>query len=116
MTESAQSGMAGEYPPPRGPDRVRFHVGDRRIGGGEPGLAGDAVGADEGEVDDEAGEHVARPVVDGGQRTAAHPAAEQQNRGRAGGRQPGRGVQGSGDDGERSVGRERTGSLRSCKT
>jgi hypothetical protein len=70
---------AGEYPPAGGPDGVRLDVGDRRVGGGEAGLAGDAVGADEGQVDDEAGQHAAGPVVDRGQRAAAHPAAEQQH-------------------------------------
>ena len=88
---------------------LRLDVGDGRVGCGEAVFAGDAVGADERQVDDELGEHPRGPVVDGGERASADAAAEQQDGG--GGRvgEQGGGAERRGHHGQGAVGRQRLG-------
>src|SRR5690606_6091435 len=88
---------AREHHAPRGPDRLRLDLADRRVGRGQAVFAGDAVGADERQVDDEAGEHLRRPVVHGGEGAGADPPAEQQDGHGAGLGERARDRQGGGD-------------------
>ncbi|EGJ78281.1 putative DeoR family transcriptional regulator [Streptomyces sp. Tu6071] len=93
---------AREDAPPGGPYRLPLHLGDGRVRRGEAVLARDAVGADEREVEHEAGEHPGRPVLHRRECPRPHPAAEEQHgHVRVGGERSRRRERGR-DDGERA--------------
>ncbi len=92
-----------------GANGLGFDVGHHRVGGGEARVAGDAVGSQDRQVDDEAGQHLVRPGSDSGQGAAADLAAQQQHGGPGGFRDRCGGGQGGGDDGQIPVGRQQVG-------
>src|SRR3954447_17879660 len=86
VRESAEAGraelrvQAHEDPAPGPREDLALDRRNRGIGGGEAVIARDAVRAKEREVDHQVLQHPDRPMIDGGQGTAAHSTAEQQNR------------------------------------
>ena len=79
----------GEQPAAGDFDRLALHRTDRWIRRRRPVFRRDAVRPQDGKVNDQVGQHVDGPMINGAKRSVPNPAAQQQYRHRLGGRENG---------------------------